>query len=195
MFSFLLIVCNKALHECLVVLFILASFFSISQTERIESTKLDSLIWKKINEYRVTKGAKAFVVFEDSLMRDFCTRVAKRNFEKEIPLHSDSVGYWSNAECLYYYAASGFSSYEIITKIDNGNFVDLAEKAVQAWIHSPTHERLISRPEYNIATIVSIISFDHKKGEIRFDATFHALDRDHNTFNKYVYPLPKKGKF
>ncbi len=83
MFSFLLIVCNKALHECIVVLFILVSFFSISQTERIESTKLDSLIWKKINEYRITKKAKPFVVFEDSLMRDFCTRVAYRNFEKK----------------------------------------------------------------------------------------------------------------
>ncbi len=51
-----------------IAFFALVSFFSISQVQRIESTKLDSLIWKKINEYRISKGAKPFVVFEDSLI-------------------------------------------------------------------------------------------------------------------------------
>ena len=76
---------------------VLLSFSSMSQNERIESSALDSLIWKKINDYRSSKRAMPFVVFEDSLMRQFCTRVAYRNCVKTIPLHSDSAGYWSNA--------------------------------------------------------------------------------------------------
>ena len=176
-----------------IAFFVLVSFFSVSQVERIESTKLDSLIWKKINEYRISKGAKPFVVFEDSLMRDFCTRVAYRNFDKTWPTHSDSVGYWSNAECLYLFRASGSLSANIINEVDSKKFETLADNAVQSWIHSPTHERAISRLEYNIATIVSIISIDHKTGVIRFDATFHALDKEHNTFNGYVCIVPKKG--
>jgi hypothetical protein len=176
-----------------IAFFALLSFSSISQIERIESTKLDSLIWKKINEYRISKGAKSFVIFEDSLMRDFCTRVAYGNFKKAVPVHSDSVGYWSNAECLYRFTASGMTATDPIIQVNNGDLEFLAELAVQAWIHSPTHEMAISRPEYNIATIVSIVSIDRKKGVILFDATFHALDKDHNTFNGYICSVTKKG--
>jgi len=167
--------------------FAFLTFYSVSQIERIESIKLDSLIWMKINEYRLSKGAPAFKIFEDSLMRRFSTRVANRNIEKEIPRHSDSVGYWSNAECLYRYNVTGSISKMHLNGLNHENIEFLAEKTVQAWINSPTHERAISRPEYNIATIVSIIIIDRKNESIRFDATFHALDKDHNTFNGYVY--------
>jgi uncharacterized protein YkwD len=176
-----------------IAIFTLVSISCFSQAEKIESTKLDSLIWKKINEYRISKGVKPFIVFEDSLMRQFCTRVAYRNFDKKIPLHSDSVGYWSNAECLYRYSSSGTSSINIINSIDRGDLECLAERAVQSWIHSPTHEMAISRPEYNIATVVAIISIDHKNNTILFDATFHALDKKHTTFNGYVCQVTKKG--
>jgi hypothetical protein len=175
-----------------IAFFALLSFSSISQVERIESTKLDSLIWKKINEYRISKGLKSFAVFEDSLMRDFSTRVAYRNFNMKIPLHSDSVGYWSNSECLYHYSASAMTAVDPINQITVGNLEFIAEKTVHAWIHSPTHEREISRPEYNIATVVSIITIDKKNRLIRFDATFHALDKDHNTFNGYIYIVTRK---
>ena len=176
-----------------IVFFVMISFLVTSQVERIESTKLDSLIWKKINEYRISKGAKAFIVFEDSLMRKFCTRVAYRNIIKDWPTHSDSVGYWSNAECLYTFKGVGSSSTILINQVHQMEYEALAEKTVQAWIHSPTHEREISRPEYNIATVVSIIMIDPKTGEIRLDATYHALDKEHNTFNKYICRIPKKG--
>jgi hypothetical protein len=176
-----------------IAFFALLSFSSISQIERIESTKLDSLIWKKINEYRISKGAKAFAVFEDSLMRDFCTRVAYRNIVKTWPTHSDSVGYWSNAECLYTFITSGKNALFVINEVHDLDYETLAEKTVQGWIHSPTHERAISRPEYNIATIVSIIIINPKTGELRLDATYHALDKGHTTYNDYVCQVTKKG--
>ena len=175
-----------------IAFFVLLSFFSISQTQRIESNKLDSLIWNKINEYRISKGLSPFIVFEDSLMRKFCTRVAYGNFNRSMQRHSDSVGYWSNAECLYRYETSGL----FFTNIVNDGNVDLellAQKAVQGWIHSPTHEAAISRPSDGAATIVSIISIDVKSKSIKFDATFHSLDKNKTTFNGYTYVLPKKG--
>ena len=169
------------------------SFISNAQIEKIESLTLDSLIWKKVNVYRVSKGVTPFIAFEDSLMRDFCTRVAHRNIEKSIPLHSDSVGYWSNAECLYLYKYSGDNFNTLANQLLSGNFEALAERAVQSWIHSPTHEELISGPEYNIATVVSIIVIDYINKTVRFESTYHALDKEHNTFNDYIYHT-KKGK-
>jgi hypothetical protein len=174
------------------IIFIMLSLCSVSQIERIESIKLDSLIWKKINEYRISKGIPAFEIFEDSLMRQFCTRVAYRNIVKDFPVHSDSVGYWSNAECLYSFKVTGFGAKELINDISDEKIEFFAEEAVQSWIHSPTHERAISRPEYNIATIVSILIIDRDKESIRFESTYHALDKDHNTFNGYIYSKSRK---
>lgn len=176
-----------------IAFFALLSFSSISQVERIESSKLDSLIWKKINAYRISKGVKPFIVFEDSLMRDFCTRVAYRNIVKSWPAHSDSVGYWSNAECLYTFITSGTSAVPVINEVHQMDYETLAEKTVQAWIHSPTHERAISRADYTISTIVSIIIINPKTGEIRLDSTYHGLSKDNTTYNGYVYQMTKKG--
>jgi len=162
-------------------------FYSNSQLKRIESQTLDSLIWHKINEYRLSKGVKSFVILEDSLMRQFCTRVTYRNVLKEIPVHSDSVGYWSNAECLYRFKSSGFLVDELNLLTKEEIYENLAERTVQAWIHSSTHERAISRPEYNISTIVSVLLVDKQKSTIQLEVSFHALDKEHNTFNGYIY--------
>lgn len=167
--------------------FVFIRLFGHTQEIRIESTYLDSLIWKKVNVYRQSKGVEAFQIFEDSLMRDFCTRVTFRNAMVPNPAHSDSVGYWSNAECLYTFISSGFLTKQIIEKPSLEMFECLAEKTVQAWIHSPTHERAISRSEYTISTIVSVLVIDKEKSSMRLDVTYHALDKEHNTFNGYVY--------
>jgi hypothetical protein len=181
------------MKRLLILVFTLGSGILQAQTEKIESVALDNLIWKKINVYRSLKGTTPFIAFEDSLMRAFCTRLAHRNIEIYPPLHSDSVGYWSNAECLYSYKYSGANFNNLVNEIRSGNVESFAERAVQSWIHSPTHERAISRPEYNIATVVSIIVIDYDNKTIRFESTYHALDKEHNTFNGYVYHI-KKGK-
>ena len=176
-----------------IIFFVLLSFSSISQVERIESTQLDSLIWKKINEYRITQSLSPFIAFEDSLMRKFCTRVAYGNFNRPMQRHSDSLGYWSNAECLYRYETSGSFFTNIISDRGEIDLEALAQKAVQGWIHSSTHEAAISRPNDGAATVVSIILIDRKNKSIKFDATFHSLDKSKTTFNGYVYIMPKKG--
>ncbi len=164
-----------------------SSFITSAHCQRFESSYFDSLVWQKINKYRMTKGVKSFVFFEDSLMRDFCQRVTYRNALVPNPVHSDSVGYWSNAECLYTFISSGFKTKEMCDMSKPDLFELLAERTVQAWIHSPTHERAISRPEYNASTIVAVLVIDQVTSSLRLDVTYHALDKEHNTFNGYVY--------
>jgi len=118
---------------------------------------------------------------------------SQREQSRSVSLKTDSVGYWNNAECLYTLTSSGSGNSPIIKEIYQANYEYLAEKTVQSWIHSPKHERAISRPDYDVATIVSIIIVDPKNNEIRLDATYHALDKNHTTFNGYVYPVTKKG--
>lgn len=163
---------------------------SFSQ-DTIRSIKLDSLIWEKINEYRLTQNAEPFVVFEDSLMRDFANRVANRNISLFPTKHSSDLGYWSNSECLYTTRESGsFTWDEDLERILNQEFDLLANEVVQGWIHSPTHEHQISRPDIDVATIVTIIIVDVDNKKVRLDATFEGLSNEPNsTFdNTYVYP-------
>ena len=172
---------------------ILFTFFSLTcfSQDTIRSIGLDSLIWNKINEYRLTKNVKIFNVFEDSLMRDYANKVADRNIKIFPTRHSSDLGYYSNSECLYTVRANySFSWPKISNYITNEDFEFLAEGAVQAWIHSSTHEHQISRPDIDIATIVSILIVDWDEKYIRFDATFQGLsNHSHATFdNTYVYP-------
>ena len=172
---------------------ILFTFFSLTcfSQDTIRSIELDSLIWNKINEYRLTKNVKIFNVFEDSLMRDYANKVADRNIKIFPTRHSSDLGYYSNSECLYTVRANySFSWPKISNYITNEDFEFLAEGAVQAWIHSPTHEHQISRPDIDIATIVSILIVDWDEKYIRFDSTFQGLSNHPNaTFdNIYVYP-------
>jgi len=73
---------------------ILFTFFSLTcfSQDTIRSIELDSLIWNKINEYRLTKNVKIFNVFEDSLMRNYANKVADRNI-KIFPTRHKTISY------------------------------------------------------------------------------------------------------
>ena len=175
--------------KIILTLFILVtSVFSYCQ-DTIQSNKLDSLIWEKINQYRESKGVPVFDSFEDSLMRQFTRRLASRNLSLYPTKHSDSVGYWCNAECLFTYRCSGDISFkEKVFDIMNNEFEFLAEKAVNNWINSPTHEQAISRSSYDVSNVIGLIVIDTTNKIIRFDATYHALEnKKGSTSNNYIY--------
>ena len=65
----------------LIILTLVPSYIK-GQQEIIESIKLDSLIFEKINEYRNSKGVDSFVAFEDSLMREFSYNLTRENSKK-----------------------------------------------------------------------------------------------------------------
>ena len=172
---------------------ILFTFFSLTcfSQDTIRSIELDSLIWNKINEYRLTKNVKIFNVFEDSLMRGYANKVADRNIKIFPTRHSSNLAYYSNSECLYTYRANySWGWPEISNNITNEDFDFLAELAVQAWIHSSTHEHQISRPYIDVVAIVSILIVNWNDKYIRFDSTFEGLSNHPNATidNTYVYP-------
>ena len=179
------------MKNLITIVFLVLSFNSFSQEIEIKSIKLDSLIWKKINEYRISKHVKPFNIFEDSLMRDYANTVANRNIKIFPTQHSNDLGYYSNSECLYTVRTNySFNWPKVSNYITNEDFEFLAEGAVHAWIHSSTHEHQISRPDIDVATIVSILIVNWDDKYIRFDSTFQGLSNHPNaTFdNTYVYP-------
>ena len=181
---------TRKMRILLILLTLIPSYIT-GQQEIIESIKLDSLIFEKINEYRLTKNVKSFIVFEDSLMRDYAKTVANRNIEIFPTQHSNDLGYYSNSECLYTYRANySWDWPEISKNITNEDFDFLAELAVQAWINSSTHEHQISRPDIDVTAIVSILIVDWEEKYIRFDSTFQGLSNNPNATidNTYVYP-------
>ena len=185
---------------------ILISGIALSQdTITISSSELDSLIWKRINTYRKQKGSPELTIFENSKMREFSKKVTLSNSRLMLGKHSyDSIGYSFNGECLWQLVGSGDSKsfIERINNLLNGDYTYCVDKAVNSWINSPTHEKILSRPEYTISTVTAIITIiKNKNGEfsLRIDASYHTFSNRPGACyseeaNEYVAQLIKKQK-
>ena len=154
--------------------------------DTIQSIRLDSLIWSKINQYRISQDLEPILIFEDSLMRSYSRRVTEGNFKRDITKHSDSLGYWSNSECLYRMKRKGNLNWDnYILEIQNENFEYFAEQAVTGWINSESHNHEITRKDIHAATIYSLISVDYANQELRFEVTYSALSSVFKTFDNF----------
>jgi|688.fasta_scaffold382910_2 hypothetical protein len=159
----------------LVLVISLIGFQSISQETLIVSTKLDSLIWEKINDYRASIGEKPCYSFESANMRKYSQRITERNSIVKVGYHSDSVGIACNGECLFQLSTSGDSP-GVKKKVDDAlseNFEYLAEQAVQSWINSSSHEAIISYPTWNVSTVTSRVVISQDKQSLRLDCSYH----------------------
>ena len=167
-------------------LLILLSLNSYSQeytftSESITCPKLDSLIWKKINEYRTTDHAiignnmrpNVIIEFGYGKMREYCYEVTMRNSKLS---HSDI--YHSNYEEITP-TAKGECLYKLVRKgkhfdLTNNNDLEfLADKVVNAWINSWTHRTVIGWLDSSTSTVTSIFHIS-STGEMHMDVTYHA---------------------
>jgi hypothetical protein len=182
---------------------VLFSFYSSSQETFIVSTKLDSLIWNKVNEYRLSIGVPSCNIFENGMMREYSKRVTLSNSKLMVGVHSDSVGYLCNSECIFDCRMSG-NTKDLVLDVEEvlaGNFEKLAELTVQGWINSPSHRNKISRVDYTISTVTSFVKIT-KTGSsysLKLTCSYHNLsNKPGSTFSKttdsYVSQLIKKGK-
>ena len=182
---------------------VLFSFYSSSQETFIVSTKLDSLIWNKVNEYRLSIGVPSCNIFENGMMREYSKRVTLSNSKLMVGVHSDSVGYLCNSECIFDCRMSG-NTKDLVLEVEEvlaGNFEKLAELTVQGWINSPSHRNKISRVDYTISTVTSFVKIT-KTGSsysLKLTCSYHNLsNKPGSTFSKttdsYVSQLIKKGK-
>lgn len=187
----------------LVLSIVVFSFYSSSQETFIVSTKLDSLIWNKVNEYRLSIGVPSCNIFENGMMREYSKRVTLSNSKLMVGVHSDSVGYLCNSECIFDCRMSG-NTKDLVLDVEEvlaGNFEKLAELTVQGWINSPSHKNKISRVDYTISTVTSFVKIT-KTGSsysLKLTCSYHNLsNKPGSTFSKttdsYVSQLIKKGK-
>jgi len=162
-----------------------------SQVIIIESITLDSLIFKKINEYRISVGSPKFKAFEDSSMRAFSYRMTRKNSILENISHTDSCAYFHNVECVFNHTiTSVISKYQ--KAVENKDWEYFANIVVDAWIKSPTHRNGISLSSYDIATVTTRITLNIKESTARLDASYHALHNSMKTKNSYSYNIKKK---
>ena len=176
--------------KSIILLFSVIPTFVFSQIEIIESIQLDSLIFMKINEYRTSKGVDHFLAFEDSLMRDFSYQLTRENSAKKTIEHSTDNKYqYYNVECIYSFKRYGSSNSTewFLNQINSGNYEEIAEKVVKAWISSPSHENGISNPDYYIATVTSRITLNTTDKVGKVVVSYHGLSKCLSYYNYYVY--------
>jgi len=160
--------------KTLILILTVISFSALGQ-DTIQSQKLDSLIWEKINEYRTSIGEKPCSYFESSKMRKYSQKITERNSLVKVGYHSDSVGIACNGECLFQLSVSGDSP-GVKKKVEDAlseNFEYLSDQAVQSWINSSSHEAIISYPNWTVSTVTSKVVISQDKKSLRLDCSYH----------------------
>lgn len=180
---------TRKMRILLILLTLIPSYIT-GQQEIIDSIKLDSLIFEKINDYRVSKGVNPFVAFEDSLMRDFSYELTRLNSTKETIEHSKEDKYeYYNVECIYSHKKYGTinSTEWFVNQIETGNYTAMADNVLEGWINSPSHENGISNPYYQIATVTSRITLNKETKVGLLVVSYHALSKNRGSYSKYTY--------
>ena len=163
----------------LTILTLIPSYI-MGQQEIIESIKLDSLIFEKINDYRISKGVDRFEAFDNSLMRNFSYNLTRENSKKTMIEHSKDNKYeYYNVECIYSHKKYGTinSTEWFVNQIETGNYTEMADEVLEGWINSPSHENGISNPGYYIATVTSRITLNKRTKEGLLVVSYHGLSK------------------
>jgi len=154
-----------------------------AQTDTIRSVKLDSLIWKKVSEYRKKVGQRPLKEFQTGKLRTYTLGIVERNLSKEMQEHSHQAAEWYNAECLFRTTSNGNAENlkSLYKDVQASNFESLATACVNGWINSPSHNTAITRPEHVLSSVAAIIVCEQKEGGqfvIRMDVVYHTIS-DH----------------
>lgn len=168
---------KKFLLTTLTILISLTSYGQEYQT----SIKLDSMVWNKINEFRVSKDAylkgpgqpEAIKIFDLGAMRDFCYEVTYRNTSKgfDVSGHTsiDELTKTATGECLY----------KLRTTIgvdlsDEKTLDELSTRIVKAWINSWTHKVVLSWDSDTSSTVTSLVHIGDD-GRTHINVTYHSV--------------------
>ena len=164
----------------LTTLTILISLTSYGQEYRT-SIKLDSMVWNKINEFRVSKDAyvkglgqpEAIKIFDLGTMREFCYVVTRRNTSKGF----DVSGHTSMDELTK--TATGECLFKLRTTIgvdlsDEKTLDELSTRIVKAWINSWTHKVVLQWYSSTSSTVTSLVHIGDD-GRTHINVTLHIL--------------------
>ncbi|MBM3186391.1 MAG: hypothetical protein FJZ67_08815 [Bacteroidetes bacterium] len=153
-----------------------------AQIDTIKSIHLDSMIWKKISDYRQSIGVRPLKKFETKKLREYSLMIAQRNLPKGVhAVHSNQAGERYNAECLFVSIRTGNNGKiydEIYSDLMKGKYDRFATQCVEAWIASPSHQEAISDHDNVIVSIGTIITAEKMKDgtyKIHFVSYYHGL--------------------
>ena len=144
-------------------------------------TKLDSLIWEKVNEYRTTEDAitkgggtpNTITKFGLGDMREYCYDVTKMNAKLsfETMRHStyEELIPTADGECLYKLVRNKC----ILDLSDDETLEYLASRVVNGWINSWTHRTVIGWLDSVESTVTTVFHFP-TEGGTHMNVTFHA---------------------
>ena len=161
------------------ILFLFPSYGQEYQT----SIKLDSMVWNKINEFRVSKDAclkgvpkpKALKIFDLGTMRDFCYEVTYRNTSKgfDVSGHTsiDELTKTATGECLYKLR----TTIEVDLS-DEKTLDELSTRIVNAWIDSWTHKVVLQWYSNTASTVTSLLHITDD-GRTNINVTLHTRDK------------------
>lgn len=165
----------------------LVGFISFSQTETqvIKSTKLDSLIWNRISDYRESLGLNRFEEFEFGIMREFGDSLNTYFLETgSDQVHSNIIGfenglgYSFNAECLARFTKNSYFKepdwVEYLKSEDAKYLEDLAETIVQGWIDSKKHNECITKNGSKIASVSTVIRISLDQSSRKYSFTLYS---------------------
>jgi hypothetical protein len=159
----------------IILILLVVAFKSFSQVQYVESSKLDSLVWQRINSYLVSLGKTPIQHFEDSLSREYSYGVTRANADADVISHSKDVGSVTTAECIYRESRKGTNN-GLQKMIDASDYSAIAKLIVDSWIASDTHRNFISINRYVATTVTTVIRYDKSTGETSVTASWHALD-------------------
>jgi hypothetical protein len=159
----------------IVLIILVLAVKAFSQTQYLESSKLDSAVWKRINIYLTSIGKTPMKHFEDSLSREYSYGVTRKNADLEFIEHSDNVGYVTTAECIYRETRRGMNN-GLQKMIDSKDYDGIAKLIVDSWIASDTHRNFISIDRYAATTVTTVLKFDKTSGLAVVSASWHAID-------------------
>ena len=150
-----------------------------AQAQYVKSNRLDSLIWKEINVYRLSLGVYPVKKFNTEALRKRSYRLTNLNATLPLIDHtrgdSTLVGY--NTECIYLFKTRGtlVSEKYNINVLTDDLLREIAKIVVNAWIISPNHNYLIASNVVGESTITSIMEFG--KDSFRVTVSYHDLDK------------------
>ena len=157
-----------------ILIFVLISSFVANGQVHIEDSKLDSIIWEKINEYLVSINKTPIAHFENNKMREFSQRLTRINANQQYISHSDSIGWVCKYECVHRFSVNGDDN-SLIKKIKSKQYDGIATDIVDRWISSPPHRKGISDDEFAATTVTTVIKYNEKLGTASVTTSWHGI--------------------
>jgi len=156
--------------------------FSLNAQKTIRSIKLDSAVFNLIKQIRIENNQPSVLKFYTGTIRSYSYRITDRNCDANYFQHGsmDTVRKYSNGECIFQNCLvfGDASKYDI--ELHPENIAILAQRAVDAWMNSPTHKWCILLSWNRSFTITSQIEIaaDNKKAVL--SVSYHAVQHTAN---------------